>query len=122
MEALARRKAKIRGSGFKSDSDTVSETHALYKNGLSIEEIAKKRGLKIGTIATHISSLFVQKRIPLADLNKFVPSERVEIIKNAFTEIGSAEALRPIKDLLGDDFSYEEIRLVGAVTAAEEKS
>ena len=122
MEALARRKTKTRGSGFRSDSDTVSETHALYKNGLSIEEIAKKRELKIGTIATHISSLFVQKRIPFADLNKFVSPERIEIIKNAFAEIGSTEALRPIKDLLGDDFSYEEIRLVGAVITTEEKS
>ena len=121
MGALARKKARVHKNGFTSDSDTISETHALYKSGLSIEEIAKKRGLKTGTIATHIGSLFVQKRIPSSDLNKFVPLERVEIIKNAFTEIGSAEALRPIKDLLGDDFSYDEIRLVGAVLTIEEE-
>ncbi len=120
MEALAAKQRRKKKSEFASDSDTISETHALYKNGLSLEKIAKKRGLKTGTIATHISNLFVQKRIPLTDLNKFVPPERVEIIKNAFTEIGSAEALSPVKNLLGDDFSYDEIRLVRAVMMAEE--
>ncbi len=120
MEALAAKQRRKKKSEFSSDSDTISETHALYKNGLSLEKIAKKRGLKTGTIATHISNLFVQKRIPLTDLNKFVPPERVEIIKNAFTEIGSAEALSPVKNLLGDDFSYDEIRLVRAVMMAEE--
>ncbi len=119
MEALERRKARTRRSGFKSDSDTLSETHALYKNGLNIEEIAKKRGMAISTITSHIGELFIKKRIPLADLNKFVPPDRVKIIKNAFTEIGSTEALRPIKDLLSDDFSYEEIRLVRAAMVAE---
>ncbi|MEA1936796.1 MAG: DNA helicase RecQ, partial [Patescibacteria group bacterium] len=121
MGALARKKAKIRQGGFNSDSDTVSETCALYKNGLSLEEIAKKRGLKTGTIATHLGSLFAQKRIPVSDLSKFVSAEKIGIIKNAFAKEGSAEALRPIKDLLGDDFSYEEIGLVRAVIVVEEE-
>ena len=120
MEMLARRKARERKGEFASDSDTISETYALYKNGLSIEEIAEKRGLKTGTIATHIGNLIIKKRVPLSDLNKFISPERVKIIKNAFKEIGSAEALRPIKDLLGDDFSYDEIRLVKMAMLAEE--
>jgi len=120
MNILERRKARKRKSEFASDSDTISETHALYKKGLSIKEIAQKRGLVTGTIAGHIGSLLVQKRIPLADLNKFVSPERVKTIKNAFAKIGSTEALRPVKDLLGDDFSYDEIRLTKAVMAVEE--
>ena len=119
MEALARRKARAHKSGFTSDSDTLSETYALYKSGLSIEKIAKKRGMAISTITTHISNLFAQKRIPSSDLNKFVPPDRVEIIKNAFAKIGSFEAMRPVKDLLGDDFSYDEIGLTRAVIAED---
>ena len=119
MEALARRKARAHKSGFTSDSDTLSETHALYKNGLSIEKIAEKRGMAISTITTHISNLFAQKRIPSSDLNKFVSPDRVEIIKNAFAKIGSFEAMRPVKDLLGDDFSYDEIGLTRAVLAED---
>ena len=53
---------------------------------------------------------------------KFVPPERVEIIKNAFIKIGSAETLSPVKDLLSDDFSYDEIKLVRAVMLAKEWS
>lgn len=120
MGMLARKKAKIRQGGFNSNSDTLSETYALYKNGLGVEEIAQKRGMVASTIATHISNLFAQKRIPLADLDKFVSPERVEIIKNAFIEIGGVEALSPIKDLLGTDFSYDEIKLVRAVMMTEE--
>ena len=121
MNILERRKAKIRRGGFKSDSDTLSETCALYKNGLSIEEIAERRKMVPSTIATHISNLFAQKRIPSSDLDKFVSPERVEIIKSAFAEIGSFEALSPVKDLLGNDFSYDEIRLARAAMMADEK-
>jgi len=121
MEKLAIRKIRNYRGGYKSDSDTISVTHSLYKSGLSVEEIAKRRGLSFNTIFTHINDLFSRKRIPISDLNKFVPSDRAEIIKDAFNKTGSIEALSPVKNLLGDDFSYDEIKLVRATLMAMSK-
>ncbi len=121
MQGLEIKKNMFRRGGYKSDSDTVAITYALYKNGLSIDEIAHRRGLSPNTIFTHISDLFAKKRIPSSDLSKFISPDRSEIISNAFIRIGSIEALSPVKSLLGDDFSYEEIRLVRASMMAEGK-
>ena len=39
------------------------------------------------------------------------PNERMEPIKAAFRELGG-HSLGPVKEFLGEDYSYEEIRLV----------
>jgi len=114
MEALASKKFRAYRGGYKSDSDTLAVTHALYKSGLDINGIAQRRKLSSNTITTHIIDLVVKKRIPYTDINKFIAPDRMKIIRDAFIKIGSTEALRPAKDVLGDDFSYEEIKLVRA--------
>ncbi|NET53143.1 MAG: DNA helicase RecQ, partial [Merismopedia sp. SIO2A8] len=81
----------------------------FYQQGLSVIEIAQQRGLTSGTIVTHLGELIEMKQ-PV-DLNRLVSLERQKPIFKAIQSIG-ADSLRSLREHLGEDFSYEEIRLV----------
>ncbi|WP_204104518.1 MULTISPECIES: DNA helicase RecQ [Spirulina sp. CCY15215] len=89
-------------------SDTQMITLGLYQQGLNLEEIAIERGLRPSTISSHLSEL-IEMRSPI-DLDRLVPPERQKIIIAAIEKVGE-KALTPIRDALGDEYSYEEIRL-----------
>jgi ATP-dependent DNA helicase RecQ len=90
---------------------THQRTLALYRQGLSIEEIAYERNLKRSTIMDHLIELFEAGEA--IDIDGLVQPEHYEVIVDALRQIGH-ELLRPVKDYLGDEYSYEEIRLVRA--------
>ena len=100
---------------FATGSNTLQETEDFYKEGLTIKQIAKKKGVKEGTITIHIEQLIKANKIPKEDIEKFVSKEKIKKIKKVFEKFGVTSALKPIKEELGDDFSYDEIRLVRAV-------
>ena len=89
---------------------THASTHQLLRQGLSIADIAKERGLSQGTVLAHVERIV--KAGESVDLSPLLPSlERVEHIKAALRAVGE-ERLAPVKELLGNDYSYDEIRLV----------
>ena len=89
---------------------TYYQTMQLLQQGMSIEEIARKRGLAQSTIAGHLDRL-VQAGEKL-DFGQLLPPKwRFDRIRAVLTETGG-EFLSPAKEVLGDDFSYEEIRIV----------
>ncbi|MDR4509693.1 MAG: DNA helicase RecQ [Candidatus Brocadiaceae bacterium] len=90
---------------------TTQITLELCRQNLSIEEIAKKRGLAPSTIVTHLEKLMLEGEDISVD--RFINQEKQQHIHAAFHKLGLT-ALTPVKELLGDDFSYEEIRLVRA--------
>ncbi|HEX9134945.1 MAG TPA: helix-turn-helix domain-containing protein, partial [Ktedonobacteraceae bacterium] len=90
---------------------THQRTLALYRQGLSIEEIASERNLKPSTISSHLSEL--AEAGEAIDIDRLVQPEHYPVIVDALHQIGD-DLLRPVKDFLGDEYSYEEIRLVRA--------
>ena len=78
---------------------------------LPIREIAEQRGLTEHTIINHIAHLvMVGEKL---DLGHFMPSaEHLTKIKAAFQDSGSLILLTPVWELLGEEYSYEELRLV----------
>ncbi|WP_044107674.1 DNA helicase RecQ [cyanobacterium endosymbiont of Epithemia turgida] len=86
-------------------------TLQLYQQGLEPVEIAKIRGLKESTIYSHLSEL-IEERQPV-DINKLVFPVKQDIIIQAIKKIGDG-TLTPIKEYLGDHYSYSEIKLVRA--------
>ena len=84
-------------------------TLQLHQQGLSVAEIASKRSLALRTIHNHLSELMEMNQ-PVA-LNKLVTADKQKVIIKALEKIGD-EVLKPIKENLGEDYSYEEIRLV----------
>ena len=47
------------------------------------------------------------------DISELIDAQKQLIIFNAIQDVGDS-MLRPIKDFLGDEYSYDEIRLVRA--------
>ena len=93
-------------------SSTYEQTKNLLEQGLSIDEVAHERELSTNTILAHIEML-VQTGEDL-DLRPHLPSpDRAMRIQDAFYKVGD-NRLTPVKELLGDNYSHEEIRLVRA--------
>ncbi|MBL4677167.1 MAG: RecQ family ATP-dependent DNA helicase [Mucilaginibacter sp.] len=89
-------------------SDTNKASLELFQQGLSVQEIAKERALSPTTIEGHLSS-FVQSGE--LDVSTFVIASKIPAIQNAVESYG-AERLAPLKEVLGDAYSYGEIKAV----------
>ncbi len=92
-------------------SDTARVTFKLYQQGLSMEEIAQQRNLKVSTISSHLADLLLAGES--INLDELVTLERQQVIKGAIELLG-VEKLRPIWEHLEEKYTYEEIRLVAA--------
>ena len=93
----------------------VSHTHLqtldLYQQGLSLAEIAKKRSVRENTISEHLIKLMECGYE--VNIDRIVPPAKATAIELAINTVG-ADRLTPIKEHLGDDYNYEEIKLVRA--------
>jgi ATP-dependent DNA helicase RecQ len=76
-----------------------------------MHEIAKKRGLALSTISSHLERLILDGEDISVD--SMVDPEKQQQIIQTLKELGM-QALSPVKEKLGDRYSYEEIRLVRA--------
>lgn len=100
----------------KRQKSTYDTTLELLSKKLLLEQIAVERNLTIGTIISHLEKLSEKKRIhPAYDLQHLKPVEaRFEKIKTALETVFEREGktfLSPVREILGHDFSFEEIRL-----------
>jgi ATP-dependent DNA helicase RecQ len=99
--------------GSVSATLTLQITLQMYQGGQSIEEIARERNLKPSTIAVHLVEL-IEMGVSI-DVSSLLPPGHFETIVDALQQFG-AEPLKPIKEFLGDEYFYEEIRLVRALS------
>jgi ATP-dependent DNA helicase RecQ len=101
------RKVKTEGSGNgNKSSDTAFNSYTLYKAGKSVAEIAAERGLAATTIEGHLSFYIYNGAI---DISEMVTEEKKLRIQDIVESYG-AEKLSPLKEVLGDDYSYGEIK------------
>ena len=91
---------------------TQVETLDLYLEGLDLEKIAKKRDLTLGTIVNHLVFLIEKNLLPKEEIKNLVANAKIKKIKKAIEKIGDDSFLKPIKEILGDDISYDDIKLV----------
>lgn len=98
------------GSDLKNQpTQTEFITLRLHQEGLSVAEIAKKRHLSPSTITNHLAEL-LSKDQPV-DLNQLVPIEHQQKIWQVLEVLGDIP-LTPVKEQLGGNYTFEEIRLV----------
>ena len=108
-------------SATKADSkkeakkDSKKITYELYLQGNSIKEIAEKREFVTSTIEGHIAHYI---RLGKLSINDVVNEEKIASIRKAFEDKGRG-SLGLVKEHLGDDFSYGEIRMVLESLAGE---
>jgi ATP-dependent DNA helicase RecQ len=91
----------------KTVGDSHLETLKLYKDHLSINDMAEKRQLTISTIENHL--LLCAKEGLGVDFRTLIPSEYIPLLEKAVEEAGR-EKLKPIKELLPDEVSYFMIK------------
>ncbi|MBI5308732.1 MAG: helix-turn-helix domain-containing protein, partial [Planctomycetes bacterium] len=98
---------------------TTQVTFDLYRQGLNIQEIVAKRGLAPSTISTHLEKLILEGETVVLD--NLIRPEKQQRIKQVCMEMDT-ELLTPLKEKLGEDYTYEEIRLVRAQMIMEERN
>ncbi len=113
LEALGKFRA---GERAKNDwqakaSSPAEETLAMLKQGLNFEEIAQRRGRKVRTVVALIANLVETGEAEFQV--EWMPRATYEKIREACVRLGM-DLLRPIKDALPDEISYDEVRLVAA--------
>jgi hypothetical protein len=85
-------------------------SYQMYKEGKTIEEIAKERGFVTSTIEGHLATFIVSGEIAI---NELVPDEKVKVISETILKSTEVPILSSsIKAILGDDYSYGEIKAV----------
>ena len=100
---LRRAKAKLEAGG------TIEYTAKLFVDGLNPEQIAIDRNFSIITIYGHLAKLIQRGQITVEQI---IPTDVRETINQAIQQAGSTQYLAPIKNLLPDNISFEEIRCV----------
>jgi ATP-dependent DNA helicase RecQ len=95
----------------KSATYTQLMTLELHQRGLNIIEIAKQRQLRSTTIASHLAEL-IELNLPV-DVNQLVPRKHQEAILKAIKAVGT-DSLKIIYEHLGENYSYDEIKIVRA--------
>ncbi|MCH7675344.1 RecQ family ATP-dependent DNA helicase [candidate division KSB1 bacterium] len=91
-------------------SSTDQVTLALFRKGLSAGGIAEQRNLSARTIFTHLSHLIESDLVKVVAV---VSADKVKGIRSAI-KVAGMPALKPIKEILSDNYSYDEIKCVVA--------
>ena len=82
----------------------------MWEQGLSVKEIARKRGVKERRVVYHLQRL-IEAGVDVDLRPGLPPAERVEEIGRAIRETGGA-SLSPAIKLLGGKYPYYEIKMV----------
>lgn len=88
--------------------DTRAESFRLYKEGLSVPDIAQARNFTVQTIENHLAYYVQRGEIGIEEL---VSPEKVSLIETAIRDLNGGP-IGPVKEKLGDSIGYNEIRLV----------
>ena len=91
---------------------TKSLTYYHLEKGLSIEEIANVRHLKVGTVEDHLAKLYAEG-YPIA-IRSFLPLDAEVIIREVIHKAGPQASLKTLYDLLFGQYSYLAIKLTQA--------
>ncbi|TDS15998.1 helix-turn-helix domain-containing protein [Sphingobacterium paludis] len=105
-------KEKTKDSEVKSaaDDDAVKDTKAIsldmFMDGLSIEDIAKKRDMVVGTIYGHLIN-YVGTEVEATDL---IAEEKLERIMDVIRQ-NPDKSSSELKVILGAEFDYPDIKI-----------
>jgi ATP-dependent DNA helicase RecQ len=92
-------------------SKPVDETVSLLSEGHTLTEIAAIRGRQLGSVVSLVADLVEKGELEFQAA--WVDKDRQAIIEAACTRVG-IERLKPLKDVLPPEITFEEIRLVVA--------
>ncbi|EXJ15183.1 helix-turn-helix domain-containing protein [Imhoffiella purpurea] len=98
----------VKDKGVGRETETRLMSYQLYRDGLSIEEIASRRSLKPNTIEGHLAYYIGTGALAVTD---FIGEEKLARIMAVLDEI-ETDAPGLAKQALGEGCSYGEIKMV----------
>lgn len=93
----------------ENSKNRYEQTLEVYKENLSLEEIASKRGLTVGTIINHLGKLHEQGEA--IDFDQYIDHDKKMIIESLIAEHGTG-SIKVLKDQAPDTISYLDINVV----------
>jgi hypothetical protein len=108
-----RKKAEKKDAAPKVDTKDVSLQ--LHKEGMSMAEIAKERKLAVSTVEAHLAHFVAKQEI---DASGLMDKRKLKKIMSAIRELKTMQ-LNPIREHLGRDYSFGEIKIGLAAHLAE---
>lgn len=108
-----RKGARATGSGEKLTAPML-ETLGLLAEGKSLEDIAAARGRQISTVTNTVAALVESGEVEFS--LKWMDPNKLSVIEAACTRAGLSQLtrLKPLKEVLPPEITYDEIRLVVA--------
>ena len=104
---------KPKTSNSKPDPRTPSakQSYDLFREGLSVKKIAESRNISENTVASHLAEFVLTGELSVTDL---IPQETVDALTPWIQAAIAEDNLRltPIKEAVGERFSYSDIRFV----------
>ncbi|MFT3932242.1 MAG: helix-turn-helix domain-containing protein [Chitinophagaceae bacterium] len=94
-------------SGKPIKGSSQAESFHLFKTGKTIQEIAAIRQLTESTIVGHLATFVRSGELGVLEL---LTQKRLDQMLPVIIEVGGNN-LSPIKDILGDDFTYTDVRI-----------
>ena len=102
-------KRQRKNPAVERSTDTKKQSLQLYQLGRSIEAIALERGLSTGTVEGHLAHFIFSGEL---NINEMVNAEKLKVIAETIEANNNSLAIAPIKQKLGDGYSYGEITAV----------
>lgn len=110
QDALAEkiRKPVVVKKGKQEKGSSLKDTLSAFREGHDAEAIAQQRNLAPGTIEGHLAQLVKSGEIKIHEL---MSEEKLQVIQKAI-DASEGNSTSQVKQLLGDEYSYGEIRMV----------
>lgn len=113
LSALSRYQNGARAAALPQiDSAPMVETLQLLREGKSFEEIAAIRGRRASTVMNTAAALVERGEIEFSP--HWIDQNKLSVIESALSRLGidQLERLKPLKETLPPEITYDEIRLV----------
>jgi ATP-dependent DNA helicase RecQ len=109
LAALERFRQGERVGGIPQQAKPAEETLRLLSAGKTLQEIAQLRGRQVSTVVSAVANLVETGQVELQP--GWVSKERQSVIAAACAQVGT-DRLKPLKDILPPEITYDEIKLV----------
>lgn len=116
LQSLIHTKTKSTKSKTKNEEveskekvNTYDVTLGLFQQGKGVKEIALERNMSVGTIEGHLSKFVASGNIAITEL---LPFDKISAVVSALKNFEKGTSITPIKEELGDEYSFGDIRWV----------
>ena len=92
----------------KASLTTHQQSLELFKSGKTIAEVAKERGFAVSTIESHLLKYVTEGEL---GIERLVEPDRIAAIQK-IVESRNVTSSTEIREILGEDYSYSEIKFV----------